>query len=96
MKLPCEKALWTVLPQIRSDLAQELLKQGLSQKEVAEKLGLTPSAVSQYIHKKRAVKMNRTKAYKEMITAAALKILASESDSAVSKVICACCTKINR
>ena len=67
MKLPCEEALWYVLPQIRSDLAKELIKNGLSQKEVAELLGLTPSAVSQYAHKKRAGKFKTTAEYKAYI-----------------------------
>ena len=45
MKSPCEIAVWFILPQIRAGLARELVRQGLSQKETAEKLKLTPAAV---------------------------------------------------
>jgi len=53
MKFPCEIKLWYVLPGIRSELAKELVRLGLKQKEVSEKLGLTQAAVSYYIRKKR-------------------------------------------
>ena len=53
-QLPCEKIIWYGIPVIRREIAFCLINNfGLSQKEAAEKLGLTPSAVSQYISKKR-------------------------------------------
>ena len=52
--LPCENIIWYGIPVIRRELAFCLINQfGLSQKEAADKLGITPSAVSQYISKKR-------------------------------------------
>lgn len=52
--LPCEKIIWYGIPVIRRELAFSLINQfGLSQKEAAIKLGITPAAVSQYISKKR-------------------------------------------
>ena len=53
MKSPCEEIVWDVLPGIRAAIAEELIKHGLSQKEVSKLLGITPPAVSQYISKKR-------------------------------------------
>jgi predicted transcriptional regulator len=53
MKSPCEEIVWDVLPCIRAAIAEELIKRGLSQKEVSKLLGITPPAVSQYISKKR-------------------------------------------
>ena len=53
MKSPCEEIVWDVLPSIRAATAQELIKRGISQKEVSRMLGLTPPAVSQYLSKKR-------------------------------------------
>jgi predicted transcriptional regulator len=53
MKSPCEVIVWDVLPSIRAAIADELVKKGLSQKEVSRLLGITPPAVSQYVSKKR-------------------------------------------
>ncbi len=53
MKSPCEEIVWDVLPSIRAAIAEELVKRGLSQKEVSKILGITPPAVSQYVSKKR-------------------------------------------
>jgi predicted transcriptional regulator len=53
MKPPCEVIVWYVIPTIRAELAKELVKMGMSQKDVAVRLGITQSAVSQYIKDKR-------------------------------------------
>ena len=53
MKSPCEKVVWNVLPGIRAAIAEELVKKGVSQKDVSKMLGLSPPAVSQYVSKKR-------------------------------------------
>jgi predicted transcriptional regulator len=46
--------IWNGIPSIRKELAETLIKQfGLSQREAAEKLGLTPAAICQYLSKKR-------------------------------------------
>jgi predicted transcriptional regulator len=53
-RTPCEYMIWNGIPSIRKELAETLIKQfGLSQREAAEKLGLTPSAICQYLSKKR-------------------------------------------
>jgi predicted transcriptional regulator len=57
MKSPCEEIVWEVLPSIRAAIAEELIKRGLSQKEVSKSLGITPPAVSQYVSKKRGYSM---------------------------------------
>jgi len=51
---PQEIEVWYVLPAIRKKIALKLVEQGLSQKKVAELMGITPAAVSQYKKKKRA------------------------------------------
>jgi uncharacterized protein len=53
MKSPCEQIVWDILPSIRAATAEELVKRGISQKEVSRMLGITPPAVSQYVSKKR-------------------------------------------
>ena len=49
MILPCEVAVKSVIPAIRSAIARELTQSyGLKQKETAELLGITQTAVSKY------------------------------------------------
>ena len=54
MEMPCESVIWHILPAIRKGLTKCMIEEyGLSQKEVAEKLGLTTAAISQYLSNKR-------------------------------------------
>ena len=73
MKSPCEAIVWNVLPGIRASLASELLKHGLSQCDVSMLLGITPSAVSQYLSKKRGYNIEFSDEVK-----AAISILAED------------------
>ena len=54
MILPQEIELWYVIPSIRKALVTELKKYNLKQKDIAPLLGITESAVSQYVRDKRA------------------------------------------
>jgi predicted transcriptional regulator len=54
IKINCEESVWYILPIIRKEFAKNLIKDhGLTQRKAAEKLGITESAVSQYVSKKR-------------------------------------------
>jgi predicted transcriptional regulator len=54
IKIDCEESVWYLLPRIRKEFAKSLIKDhGLTQRKAAEKLGITESAVSQYVSKKR-------------------------------------------
>ena len=56
-KMPCEKAIWETIPMIRKGIACCMIHDfGLTQKEAAEMLNITPAAVSQYRCNKRADK----------------------------------------
>ncbi len=49
MLMPCEVAVKSLVPSIRSAISRELIKTyGLKQKEVATLLGITQTAVSKY------------------------------------------------
>jgi predicted transcriptional regulator len=50
-----ELEVWYVIPALRRALALELRKRGIKAVEIAEKLGVTKAAVSQYFSKTRAV-----------------------------------------
>jgi hypothetical protein len=50
----CEYMMWNGLPVIRKEIAESMINDfGLNQKDAAEKLGITPAAVCQYLSKKR-------------------------------------------
>lgn len=54
-RTPCEYIVWNILPCLRKKLAEALLRKGLKQKEIAEKLGVSSAAVSQYLSNKRGL-----------------------------------------
>lgn len=51
--MPCQKVIWYILPVIRSEIAKAMIEMGLKQNEIAKKLGITESAISQYLKGKR-------------------------------------------
>ena len=56
-RTPCEYVMWNGLPFIRKEIAESLITNfGLSQKDAADKLGITPAAVCQYLSHKRGNK----------------------------------------
>ncbi len=79
MIYPQEIEVWYVLPTIRKELSEELVKQGLSQKEIALKLRLTEAAVSQYINEKRANKSKLDNDMRNAIQEAAKRIINNAS-----------------
>jgi predicted transcriptional regulator len=51
----CEYMMWNGFPVIRKKIAESMINDfGLSQREAAEKLGISSAAVCQYVLKKRA------------------------------------------
>jgi len=51
----CEYMMWNGFPTIRKKIAESMMDDfGLSQKEAAEKLGISSAAVCQYVSRKRA------------------------------------------
>ncbi len=53
MRSPCEEVVWEILPGIRATIAQELVKRGVSQRDISKLMNITPAAVSQYVSGKR-------------------------------------------
>ncbi len=92
-KLPCEHVVWESLPAIRAAIAGEMVSLGLSQKSVANILDMAPSAVSQYLTRKRGYRIEFTHEVKESIASLA-------NDLAKGKItnpgprICSICTLI--
>ena len=90
MKCPCEIIVWNVLPSIRAALVEELVKSGISQKEVSKMLGITPAAVSQYVSKKRGHKIDFKDDVKDEIKRLASDIIRGGIDNPALK-ICKIC-----
>ena len=92
MKSPCEQIVWDVLPSIRAATAEELIKRGISQKEVSRMLGITPPAVSQYLSKKRGYNVEFREDIRQAIGILADELIGEDIKEAdLVKRICSIC-----
>lgn len=94
MKPPCELIVWYVLPTIRYELTKELLRLGLSQKEVSESLGITQAAVSQYVKEKRGKTMEFKDDVKETIRELAKDMVGDNAFSDLILRTCEICRRV--
>lgn len=62
MRLFCETVVNEVLPAVRSIVARELAERGYTQTEIADMMGVTQPAVSQYLSTTRGQRVQRIKA----------------------------------
>lgn len=62
MMLPCSEVHWKILPAICRQIAVSSEKLGVPRGRIAEALGMTPAAVSQYISGKRGSEKLNSKA----------------------------------
>lgn len=95
MKFPQEVITWKVLPAIRAKLATRLKEEGRAQNEIAEILGLTAPAVSQYMSGKRAADFQISDEYKKYIDVTLEFLNKSKSDKAMI-IIQKLCEKIEK
>ena len=80
--MPQEIEVWYVLPSLRRALALELVKaHRMPQVKVAGLLGVTESAVSQYVSAKRAKGISLTNEVKAEIQKAASRLAAEKSSA---------------
>lgn len=88
----CEYMMWNGLPVIRKEIAESMIRDyGLSQKEAAEKLGITPAAVCQYISGKRGkIEIKNPFVLKE-IKISAKNIIEDGGDDQVVSETCRIC-----
>ncbi len=87
---PCETAVWNLLPRIRADMSRILAEKGIKHKEISIILGVTPAAISQYIHKKRGRNDDAKSDYIRQVNTACERIISGE-DVNISEIICAIC-----
>ncbi|WP_406662566.1 transcriptional regulator [Methanolobus sp. ZRKC3] len=93
METPCQAVVWDVLPAIRAALAVELVNNGIAQKEVAKLFDMAPSAVSQYLTKKRGYRITFDEDIQEAISRLAVEIQEGKIDN-VSAKICDICRRL--
>ena len=65
--MPQEIEVWYILPALRKEFSRQMLEKNLTQKEIAKKLLLTESAVSQYLKGKRGGNLEFNNKIKEDI-----------------------------
>jgi len=95
-RTPCEYMIWNGVPAIRKELAERLIKQfGLSQREAAEKLGLTPAAICQYLSKKRGNTDVFDETIIQEITISAQRILNNDGTDAIIET-CRICRLVQK
>ncbi len=79
MKQPCEIVVWYLLPSIRKELGELLVRElKMRQKDVSERLGLTQAAVSQYLRRKRGRSVELSSVVRLKILSLAEKIIRNE------------------
>lgn len=93
MEVPCQKIVWDVLPAIRSAIAVELVRCGVSQVEAAKMLEMAPSAVSQYITGKRGYRIEFENDVKRSIERLAEDLKNKEEINLVQR-ICDICRQL--
>lgn len=79
--MPQELEVWYLIPSLRKELANIFIKiYKLNQKQAAQILGITESAVSQYIKSKRAKEIIFSEQEKEEIRKTAEKIIKDQKN----------------
>jgi len=83
---PCEYIIWNGLPVIRKEIAESMINNyGLSQKETAEKLCISPAAVSQYLSGKRGNANITDKEIRKEINRSAKRIIQRGDEILISE-----------
>jgi predicted transcriptional regulator len=100
MKLPCEIAVKSAVPAIRALLAKELIvTYGMRQKEVADLLGITQTAVSKYAHhvRGRVMLIENEEEVVTLITETAASLANGDMDKTTLALrICTTCKFVRR
>lgn len=97
MKPPCEIVVSKILPAIRASLAKTLVERGMQQKEVAEMLGITQPAVSQYLSAARGADQRLLQTFPEINRYAeemAEKVIGGERREMYITYLCKICRRI--
>jgi len=84
--MPQEIEVWYLIPSLRKELTLALVKKGMKQRHVSHALGITESAVSQYIKSKRAQELKFSRKELKEIESAA-EYIREDPDTAMKHII---------
>ena len=95
-KLPFEKAIWETIPLIRKEIACCMVNEfGLTQKEAANIIRITPAAVSQYKCNKRAnIELQDLSLLNEIKSST--KLILDKGNEVLDSEICRLCRLFNK
>lgn len=100
MKLMCEIIVKDILPALRALLAKNLMEEhDMTQKQAAEKLGMTQPAMSQYKNKLRGYKGQMLEQSEEVsvwVNRLCQKIVESKESIELEEEFCKICTIIRK
>ena len=98
LKTECEEITAKLSPFVRREIVVSLEKKGLSGKEIAALLGITPAAVSQYRSAKRGSKINVSKECIQIIDKCAEEILKEpkKKHRIFSECVCMVCDRVKK
>ena len=74
MELLQELEVWYIIPTIRKELALAIKNDGSKQVDIAKKLGVTKSAITQYLNEKRGNEIKLNESIKKEIRQSAKRI----------------------
>jgi len=96
--LPCEVGVKTILPAVKAVMARSIVqKHGFNEKQTADLLGLSQSAVSRYIGRERGnlLSIENTKEVLELIDQMVVQLIKDpQNNSKVLELFCRTCTTI--
>jgi len=97
MHVPCQVAHWYLIPAIGAKLTAELRKRGMSQRQIANALGMSEAAISHYAKGKRGADFpfDRTTAKNIGALADKIKKGAVDEDGIVNG-ICSLCVSARK
>lgn len=99
MILPCEVGVKTVLPAVKAIMARSIVeKHGLNEKQTADLLGLSQSAVSRYVGRERGGNLLAVENTAEVVALIDQMVLAlikePDNKAKVLKLFCETCIRI--
>ena len=97
MKPPCEIMVQKVLPSIRAELVRVMMfEYGCSQNEVADILGLSRAAVSQYVSLKRGAGVGFSEATNKELSKFASELINGLTIKEKTKGMCRVCKLVQK
>lgn len=97
MRPPCEVVVQFILPTLRAELAKMLMNEyGMSRGKVADALGISRSAVSQYLMDKRGIGVDLSPPIYGLLKNLAEMMSSKMDRDMITRAFCEMCKEIQR